>query len=95
MNQKIKTNTNLLKAKRVEKGYSQENMGNFMKLSPISYGLKERGEYEFSQSEIANISIILDLSIKVIDEIFFEGKLTDVLNRSTTPTKENELEVGN
>lgn len=76
----IKTNTNLLKAKRVEYGYNQENMANFLNISSISYGMKERGEYDFSQTEIAILIVVLKLSFKEVNAIFFANRITDVLN---------------
>lgn len=76
----MKTNTNLLKAKRVEHGYTQEDMSKFLKLSSISYGMKERGEYDFSQSEIDTIIKTLNLSSREANDIFFENKFTDMLN---------------
>ena len=76
----VRTNTNLLKSKRVEYGYSQENMSNFLGISGISYGMKERGEYDFSQTEIAIIIEVLKLTFKEVNAIFFANRITEVLN---------------
>lgn len=78
----IKTNTNLLKAKRIEFGYNQENMGDFLKISSISYGLKERGEYEFTQMELFTLILLLKLTPKDVNAIFFANQITDWLNKA-------------
>lgn len=78
----IKTNTNLLKAKRIEFGYNQENMGDFLKISSISYGLKERGEYEFTQTELVTLILLLKLTPKDVNAIFFANQITDWLNKA-------------
>lgn len=83
----LKTNTNLLKAKRTEYGYNQENMSDFLDITSISYGLKERGEYEFTQTEIVIIGIVLKLSLKEINAIFFDNKITERLKIKRKPNR--------
>ena len=52
-----------LKGKRVEKGYTQTDMANFIEKSFDSYSKKERGEVLFTPKEEAIIAIKLQLSL--------------------------------
>lgn len=64
-----------LKGKRVEKGYTQTDMANFIEKSFDSYSKKERGEVLFTPKEEAIIAIKLQLSLLEFNEIFFDGDL--------------------
>lgn len=59
-----------LKGKRVEKGYTQTDMANFIEKSFDSYSKKERGEVLFTPKEEAIIAIKLQLSLLEFNEIF-------------------------
>ena len=61
-----------LKGKRVEKGFTQEAIANKANMSVVSYCRKERGEREFSCSEISTITILLNLSPEDVYEIFLK-----------------------
>lgn len=77
---KIKIDTNTLKAKRVVKGLSQKELANKLDLSSITYGAKERGESEFSATEIVTLSLVLQLTLAEVNLIFFENRITEMLN---------------
>ena len=64
-----------LKGKRVEKGYTQTDMANFIEKSFDSYSKKERGEVLFTPNEEEIIAIKLQLSLLEFNEIFFDGDL--------------------
>lgn len=76
----LKINTNILKSKRIEKGYSQENLAKKLNMSSITYGAKERGEYEFTPTEILKLALILNLTLSDVNIIFFANKVTEMLN---------------
>ena len=56
-----------LRGKRVEKGYTQEDIANRLGLSLNAYVLKERGVREFKMSEI---NLILELLECKYEDIF-------------------------
>lgn len=76
----LKINTNILKSKRIEKGYSQEALAKKLDMSSITFGAKERGEYEFSPTEILKLVFILNLTLEDVNIIFFANQITKMLN---------------
>lgn len=73
--QKIKTKTNILKAKRVQYEYSQTDVAEALDMTMTTYGKKERGDLDFSQSEIYVLKTLLYLTNEDIIDIFFSEKL--------------------
>ena len=49
-----------LRGKRVEKGYSQEELAKLLEISTNAYNLKECGKREFRMSEINQLLKLLD-----------------------------------
>lgn len=64
-------NGNLLKAKIVEKGYTQQKLAKEVGMSGNSMYRKVAGKREFTLSEVVAICDVLEIHNPV--EIFFEG----------------------
>lgn len=65
-----KTKTNMLKAKRALFGYSQTDVAQKLNTSIITYGKKERGDLDFTQSDLYILKELLALSNDEFCEIF-------------------------
>lgn len=52
-----------LKAARVEKGFTQEEMAKRMNMPISTYAAKELGKNKFNETEIAQLSNILDKDV--------------------------------
>lgn len=65
-----------LKAIRVENGYTQAQLAERLGISAKTYNRKELGIIEFTQNELLNLSTELKLTLNLVNEIFFENKLT-------------------
>lgn len=63
---------NLLKAKLVEHGMTQEDVAKSMKISLSAFNSKVNGATEFSLGELQKLKVLLDLSADDIDTIFFD-----------------------
>lgn len=68
-------NSNLLKSKRIFKGLLQRKAAEKLSLTEKTYNHKENGKVEFKANEILTISTILDLTMKDVNEIFFDNIL--------------------
>jgi DNA-binding XRE family transcriptional regulator len=68
-------NSNLLKSKRIFKGLLQKKAAEKLGLTEKTYNYKENGKVEFKANEIVIISTILDLTMKDVNEIFFDDNL--------------------
>lgn len=68
-------NANKLKAKRIENGYTQNDIAVFLEKSVDAYAKKERGETGFSQKEISILTAKLHLKYSEFNEIFFDAEL--------------------
>jgi DNA-binding XRE family transcriptional regulator len=73
-------NTNKLKSLRVLKGYTQQVMAKKADMSTKTFNRKELGLIPFTGEEIVKISSILSLDINLVDEIFFDGRLTKCIS---------------
>ena len=73
--QKVKTKTNMLKARRVQYGYSQTDVAEELDMTMTTYGKKERGDLDFSQSEIYTLKNLLHLTNEEIFEFFLSELL--------------------
>lgn len=76
-------NTQKLKAIRIEKNHTQKTLAKAAGMSEKTYNRKELGIIDFTGSEILRLSEILDLSIEMVNEIFFENKLTKRISENT------------
>lgn len=73
--QKVKTKTNMLKARRVQYDYSQTDVAEELDMTMTTYGKKERGDLDFSQSEIYTLKNLLHLTNDEVFEFFFSDLL--------------------
>ena len=73
--QKVKTKTNMLKARRVQYNLSQSNVAEELDMTMTTYGKKERGDLDFSQSEIYTLKILLHLTNDEVFEFFLSELL--------------------
>lgn len=67
---------NKLKGKRVERGFTQEDLAKELRITSMTYRRKEKGDREFLVSEAYSLSQILKLSLQEVNDIFFENTLT-------------------
>lgn len=81
-------NTLKLKSMRVGKGYTQTDVAKKLGVAIKTYCDKENGKKEFSPGEIINLANILDLDTQLVNQIFFDGKLTDRLISELSVTSE-------
>ncbi len=68
--EKTLTKSNMLKAKRVELGFSQTDVANALDVTLVTYRFKENGIKDFSQSELYRLRKKLKLSDKEVLYIF-------------------------
>ncbi|MBB6625216.1 helix-turn-helix transcriptional regulator [Clostridium gasigenes] len=68
-------NENLLKSKRVLRGFTQKDLAKNIGVSEKTFNHKEQGKIVFKPNEIIGVSDILKLTISEINEIFFNNNL--------------------
>lgn len=71
--------SNKLKGLRVEKRYTQEQISIKLGMATKTYNRKELGIVEFTRDEIQKLADTLDMSMQMVNEIFFQNKLTNRL----------------
>lgn len=79
-------NTLKLKSMRVGKGYTQTDVAKKLGTTTKTYCDKENGKKDFSPGEITNLANILELDSQLVNQIFFDGKLTDRLTNELSAT---------
>lgn len=70
-------NLKLLRIARLEKELSQKQLANIIGVYELTYSRKERGEREFTRTEIDNIANALELSNDEVNKIFFDSRITN------------------
>lgn len=76
MNQKSVINISLIKEKRLEKGFTTEEMSELLGYEGANaYFRKEKGNRKFSLDDVAKISSILKIPIQ---DIFFANCITEM-----------------
>lgn len=73
--EKATTKTNILRGKRAQFDFSQTDIANRLGITMTTYGKKERGDIDFSQSEIYALKNLFELKDEEIIQIFFEAQL--------------------
>ena len=68
-------NSNLLKAKMMEKGVSTLDLCEYMDICETTFYRKLSRNGNFSRAEIEKIAVVLTLSIEELERIFFAKKL--------------------
>jgi transcriptional regulator with XRE-family HTH domain len=71
-------NCNLLKSKRVLKGFTQREIAEKLGVTEKTYNHKEQGKVVFKPTEIVITSGVLGLTISEVNEIFFNNNLPNV-----------------
>ncbi|MTI67439.1 MAG: helix-turn-helix transcriptional regulator [Firmicutes bacterium] len=71
-------NLKKLKSIRIEKDYTQKDLAKYIGMSSKTYNRKELGIVEFNRKEIQEIAKVLNLSIQMVNKIFFENDLPKV-----------------
>lgn len=67
--------TDKLKSKRREKGYTQKKIAKEINMTEVSYNRKENGMREFSCSELNDVMRVLKLTQVEVIEIFLQTNL--------------------
>lgn len=66
-----------IKGARTRLGYTQQNLADVLGISVHSYRKKESGACKFTEKEKFEIARILGFSLSQLDEILFDGELSD------------------
>ena len=64
-----------LKSLRIEKGFTQADMGTLIEKTTDSYAKKERGEVEWTPTEMIIVAMALEMTYELFNYIFFDNKL--------------------
>lgn len=68
--------SNIIKALRVSKGYTQEAVAHKIGIHSRTYCLKEKNPDNFTVSEIKALAEVLEVK----EEVFFKNKLADLVS---------------
>lgn len=71
-------NLKLLKSKRVLKNFTQEGIAERLGVTCKTYNRKELGITAFTINEVVLLTILLELNIKEVNQIFFDNNLPNV-----------------
>lgn len=82
-----------LKSLRIEKGFTQSEMGELIEKSTDSYAKKERGEVEFTPKEMCIVAIALDMTYELFNYIFFDNGLPFGNSMADIPCEDCRLEI--
>jgi len=75
---------NRIKIARIYKNLTQDEVSKLLGVTISTYNRKELGLVDFKREEVLRLAKILDLTLQDVNEIFFNNKLTDVLNKKET-----------
>lgn len=73
-----------LKGIRTSANLTQNELAEHLKVTTKTYNHKENGEIEFKLSEILKIALFLEMTLQQVDDIFFDSKLTERINKLET-----------
>lgn len=68
-------NLQLLKSKRVLKNYTQESIAEKIGMTTKTYNRKELGMTPFTINDVVLLTILLELNLVEINQIFFDNNL--------------------
>lgn len=74
---------NKLKVARVAKNMTQEDVARLLGITLATYNRKELGSVDFKRREVLSLSKVLNLSLKDVNNIFFNGELTERISDQT------------
>ena len=81
-----------IRYKRLKKGYSQENMADFLGISTSAYGDIERNKTELTLSRAKKLSTILKISmLELIEEEIHTPKVLDNSENNEVEQLKNEV----
>ncbi|HHV42816.1 MAG TPA: helix-turn-helix transcriptional regulator [Clostridiaceae bacterium] len=75
---------NRVKVARICKNLTQDEVSKLLGVTISTYNRKELGLVDFKREEVLRLAKILDLTLQDVNEIFFNNKLTDMLNKNQT-----------
>jgi len=75
---------NRIKVARICKNLTQDEVSKLLGVTISTYNRKELGLVDFKREEVLRLAKILDLTLQDVNEIFFNNKLTDMLNKNQT-----------
>lgn len=70
-------NLKKLRIARLERELSQKDLARKIGVHELTYSRKERGQREFTRTEIDNLAAALDLTNSEVNEIFFDSRITE------------------
>ncbi len=70
-------NLKKLRLARLERELSQKDLAKKIGVHELTYSRKERGQREFTRTEIDNLAAALDLTNDEVNEIFFDNRITE------------------
>lgn len=70
-------NLKKLRIARLERELSQKDLAMKIGVHELTYSRKERGQREFTRTEIDNLAAALDLTNSEVNEIFFDSRITE------------------
>lgn len=70
-------NLKKLRLARLERELSQKDLAKKIGVHELTYSRKERGQREFTRTEIDNLAAALDLTNNEVNEIFFDNRITE------------------
>ena len=70
-------NLKKLRIVRLERELSQKDLAKKIGVHELTYSRKERGQREFTRTEIDNLAAALDLTNSEVNEIFFDSRITE------------------
>jgi len=73
-------NNTELRVERLRQGFTQKELAREIGISENAYFLKESKKREFSRCEIYKICKVLNIDLQRMNEIFFDGKLTECIS---------------
>ena len=82
-----------LKSLRIEKGFTQADMGEMIEKTTDSYAKKERGEVEWTPVEMCIVAIALEMTYELFNYIFFDNKLPFGNIATETATEYYQAEI--
>lgn len=69
-------NGDRLRGIRAERRVTNEDCGNAIGLSALSYRRKESGEIDFKLGEVVGLVSYLHMNFTELNDVFFDGRLT-------------------
>ena len=82
-----------LKSLRIEKGFTQADMAEKIEKSNDSYAKKERGEVDWTPTEMCIVAIALEMTYELFNYIFFDNHLPFGNNLNNIVNENSRVEI--